>query len=52
MALQLTKCVVTPNGSDKTRGTAASVDRTNYNQSVTLLYTGSNKGWQFKTDTD
>ena len=46
------KCVVTPNGSDKIQGTAASVDLTNNNQSVTLLYTGSNKGWQFKTDTD
>ena len=46
------KCVVTPNGSDKIQGTAASVDLTNNNQSVTLFYTGSNKGWQFKTDTD
>ena len=46
------KCVVAPNGSDKIQGTAASVDLTNNNQSVTLFYTGSNKGWQFKTDTD
>ena len=46
------KCIVAPNGSDKIQGTAASVDLTNNNQSVTLLYTGSNKGWQFKTDTD
>ena len=46
------KCVVAPNGSDKIQGTAASIDLTTNNQSVTLFYTGSNKGWQFKTDTD
>ena len=45
------KCVVAPNGSDKIQGTAASVDLTTNNQSVTLFYTGSNKGWQFKTNT-
>ena len=46
------KCIVAPNGSDKIQGTAASQDLTTNNQSVTLFYTGSNKGWQFKTDTD
>ena len=45
------KCTVAPNGSDKIQGTAASVDLTTNNQSVTLFYTGSNKGWQFKTNT-
>ena len=45
------KCVVAPNGSDKIQGTAASVDLTTNNQSVTLFYTGSNKGWQLKTNT-
>ena len=45
------KCVVAPNGSDKIQGSAASVDLTTNNQSVTLFYTGSNKGWQFKTNT-
>jgi len=45
------KCVVAPNGSDKIQGTAASKDLTTNNQSVTLFYTGSNKGWQFKTNT-
>ena len=45
------KCVVAPNGSDKIQGTAASIDLTTNNQSVTLIYTGSNKGWQLKTNT-
>ena len=45
------KCVVAPNGSDKIQGTAASIDLTTNNQSVTLFYTGSNKGWQLKTNT-
>ena len=45
------KCVVAPNGSDKIQGTAASLDLTTNNQSVTLFYTGSNKGWQLKTNT-
>ena len=45
------KCVVTPNGSDKIQGTASSIDLTTNNQSVTLFYTGSNKGWQLKTNT-
>jgi len=45
------KCVVAPDGSDKIQGTAASIDLTTNNQSVTLIYTGSNKGWQIKTDT-
>ena len=37
--------------SDKIQGTAASIDLTTNNQSVTLFYTGSNKGWQLKTNT-
>jgi len=45
------KCIVAPNGSDKIQGTAASQDLTTNNQSVTLFYTGSDKGWQFKTNT-
>ena len=47
------KCVVAPNGSEKIQGGTggASVDLTTNNQSVTLFYTGSNKGWQFKTNT-
>jgi len=45
------KCVVAPNGSEKIQGTAASIDLTTNNQSVTLFYTGSNKGWQLKTNT-
>jgi len=45
------KCVVAPNGSDKIQGTASSIDLTTNNQSVTLFYTGSNKGWQLKTNT-
>ena len=45
------KCVVAPNGSEKIQGTASSIDLTTNNQSVTLLYTGSNKGWQLKTNT-
>ena len=45
------KCTVAPNGSDKIQGTAASQDLTTNNQSVTLFYTGSDKGWQFKTNT-
>ena len=51
MVLELTNVFVAPNGSDKIQGTAASVDLTTNNQSVTLFYTGSNKGWQFKTNT-
>jgi len=45
------KCVVAPNGSEKIQGTAASIDLTTNNQSVTLFYTGANKGWQLKTNT-
>ena len=45
------KCVVAPNGSEKIQGTAASIDLTTNNQSVTLIYTGTNKGWQLKTNT-
>ena len=47
------KCVVTPNGSEKIQGGmgGASIDLTTNNQSVTLIYTGSNKGWQLKTNT-
>ena len=45
------KCTVTPSGTDKIQGTAASVDLTTNNQSVTLFYTGTDKGWQFKTNT-
>ena len=45
------KCVVAPNGSDKIQNVNASQDLADTNQSVTLLYTGSNKGWQFKTNT-
>jgi hypothetical protein len=45
------KCVVAPNGSEKIRGTAASIDLNKNNQAVTLIYTGSNKGWQVLTDT-
>jgi len=45
------KCVVAPDGSEKIQGTAASIDLTTNNQSVTLFYTGANKGWQLKTNT-
>ena len=45
------KCVVAPNGSDKIQGNNSSIDLTTNNQSVTLFYTGSNKGWQLKTNT-
>ena len=46
------KCIVAPNGSGNIQGTAASdLDLTANNQSVTHFYTGSNKGWQFKTNT-
>ena len=45
------KCVVAPNGSEKIQGTAASIDLTTNNQSVTLFYTGASKGWQLKTNT-
>ena len=45
------KCVVAPNGSDKIQGSNSSIDLTTNNQSVTLFYTGSNKGWQLKTNT-
>ena len=45
------KCVVAPNGSEKIQGTASSIDLTTNNQSVTLFYTGANKGWQLKTNT-
>ena len=45
------KCIVAPNGSDKIQGSNSSIDLTTNNQSVTLFYTGSNKGWQLKTNT-
>jgi hypothetical protein len=45
------KCVVAPNGSDDIQGNNTSIDLTTNNQSVTLIYTGSNKGWQLKTNT-
>ena len=47
------KCVVTPHSGDKIQGGSAgvSIDLTTNNQSVTLFFTGSNKGWQIKTDT-
>ena len=45
------KCVVAPNGSDKIQGNNSSIDLTTNNQSVTLFYTGANKGWQLKTNT-
>jgi len=45
------KCIVAPNGSDKIQGNNSSIDLTTNNQSVTLIYTGSNKGWQLKTNT-
>ena len=45
------KCVVAPNGSDNIQGNNSSIDLTTNNQSVTLFYTGSNKGWQLKTNT-
>ena len=45
------KCVVAPNGSDNIQGNNSSIDLTTNNQSVTLIYTEPNKGWQFKTNT-
>ncbi len=45
------KCTIAPNGTDKIQGVNASKDLTTNNQSVTLFYTGANKGWQFKTNT-
>ena len=45
------KCTISPNGTDKIQGLNAAKDLTTNNQSVTLFFTGADKGWQFKTNT-
>ena len=45
------KCTISPNGTDKIQGLNATKDLTTNNQSVTLFFTGADKGWQFKTNT-
>ena len=44
------KCIVARNGSIKFKVVHLHLDLTTNNQSVTLFYTGSNKGWQIKTN--
>jgi len=45
------KCIVDPDGTEKIAGgsAGAAVDLTTNNQCVTFLYTGSTKGWQYKS---
>jgi hypothetical protein len=45
------KCIVDPDGTEKIAGGSAgvAVDLTTNNQCVTFLYTGSTKGWQYKS---
>ena len=43
---QNNKLTITPNGSEKIGGTAASVDLTTEGQSVTLVYVDATEGWK------